>query len=156
MTNAPQRILVVANETVTGRVLLEAIEVLAATADTEVLALAPALNSKFAHWTSSDDNARRAAEIRLARCVELLSAAGLRAEGLVGDADPLQAVEDALRLFPANQIVIATHLEERSNWLARDIVNRAREQFRRPILHIVVDVEREREYLSAGGVVVRR
>ena len=150
MTNAPQRILVVANETVTGRVLLESIEALATTPDTEVLALAPALNSKFGHWTSSDGNARRAAELRLARCVELLTAAGLRTEGLVGDADPLQAVEDALRLFPADQIVIATHTEERSNWLARDIVTRAREQFRRPILHIVVDLEREREYVPVG------
>ena len=150
MTTAPQRILVVANETVTGSVLLESIGALATTPDTEVLALAPALNSKFAHWTSSDGNARRAAELRLAHCIELLDAAGLRAEGLVGDADPLQAVEDALRLFPADQIVIATHPEERSNWLAHDIVNRAREQFRRPVLHIVVDSEREREYVSAG------
>ncbi len=149
MKNAPHRILVVANETVIGDVLRDAIESLA-TADAEVLAVAPALNSRIAHWASSDDGARRAAELRLAHCVNMLAAAGLRAEGCVGDADPLQAVEDILRSFPADQIIVATHPEGRSNWLARDVVARMRRRFAPPIMHIVVDLEREQEYLATG------
>lgn len=149
MKNAPHRILVVANETVIGDVLRDAIESLA-TADAEVLAVAPALNSRIAHWASSDDEARRAAELRLAHCVNMLAGAGVRVEGCVGDADPLQAVEDTLRSFPADQIIVATHPEGRSNWLARDVVARMRLRFAPPIVHIVVDLEREREYLATG------
>ena len=150
MVHPTQRILVVANETVGGQVLIETLTHLAATCDAEVLALAPALNSRLAHWTSSDDAARRDAETRLARCIGLLAGAGVHAEGVVGDADPVRAMEDALRLFPADQIVIATHPEERSNWLARDVVTKARSSFGRPVVHIVVDLERHAEYLVAA------
>ncbi|MBA3844160.1 MAG: hypothetical protein H0X39_16355 [Actinobacteria bacterium] len=150
MFGQPQRILVVANETVIGNALLEAVVQIATTPEAQVLALAPALNSRIAHWASSEDRAREDAELRLARCVEVLTAADVHAEGLVGDADPLQAVEDALRLFPAEQIIVATHPEQRSNWLARDIVMRMRKRFDQPVLHIVVDLERAQEYLHAA------
>ncbi len=156
MVRTPQRILVVANETVGGQVLIESLAELAATSDSEVLVVAPALNSRLAYWTSNDTAARRAAGRRLSDCIERLTAAeldprgGVRAEGLVGDSDPLCAIEDALRMFAADQIVIATHPERRSNWLARDIVERARTRFGRPVLHIVVDLEHAAEYLVAA------
>ncbi len=150
MVQPSQRILVVANETVGGSVLIESLTALAASSDSEVLVLAPALNSRLAYWTSSDDGARVEAELRVAGCIALLTAAGIRATGLVGDSDPLRAVEDVLRLYPADQLVIATHPEERSNWLARDIVERSREKFGRPVVHIVVDLEHCAEYLVAA------
>jgi hypothetical protein len=58
---------------------------------------------------------------------------------IVCDSDPLQALTDALRVFSADEIVIATHSPSRSNWLARNLVDRARAQCRRPIVHVVVD-----------------
>ena len=150
MTPTIERILVVANETASSAVLVQSLAGLVGSSDVEVLTVAPALSSRLAYWTSGDDAALRAAEHRLARSIELLTSAGIRAEGLVGDANPLQAITDALALFPADHIVIATHPENRSNWLARNIVTRAREQFVQPILHIVVDAERRREYLIAA------
>jgi hypothetical protein len=150
MVHQAKRILVVANETIGGDVLIETIARVAPASEAEVLALAPALTSRLAYWTSSDDRARRDAEHRLARCIELLAAAGVHAEGVVGDADPLRAIEDALHLFPADQMVIATHPEERSNWLARNVVAKSREAFGLPVLHIVVDLERHAEYLMAA------
>jgi hypothetical protein len=150
MVHATQRILVVANETVGDKTLIDSLAHLAAVAAAEVLVVAPALNSRLAYWTSSDSTPRRAAEHRLTRCLQSFKTAGVRAEGLVGDADPLQAMQDALRLFRADEIVIATHPEERSNWLAHDIVSRAREAFGKPVLHIVVDVEHAAEYLVAA------
>jgi hypothetical protein len=148
-----RRILVVSNETVIGTVLHQAIRFRARNVGGDVLVVAPALNSRLRHWLSDVDPARRAAEGRLARSLERLSAAGIRARGQVGDSDPLQAIEDALSTFPADEIIIATHPEDRSNWLARDIVARARTRFAAPILHIVVDLSRQREYVADARAV---
>jgi GABA permease len=143
------RVLVVANETVTSDVLRRTIELAATRTETDVLVVAPALNTRLGHWSSADDGARRSAEERLAACLASLRRDGVRVEGLVGDADPLLAAEDALRLFPADELVIATHPEGQSNWLARNVVARARVRFRIPIVHIVVDPVRGREFIAA-------
>jgi hypothetical protein len=50
----------------------------------------------------------RAAERRLDRCLAALRAGGIRAEGVLGDADPLLALDNTLRLFPAEEILIAS------------------------------------------------
>ena len=144
-----RRILVISNETVTGTVLHEAIRFRARNVGGEVLVVSPALNTRVRHWMSDSDRARRAAEARLAASLERFTAVGVHARGQIGDGDPMQAIADALELFPADEIIIATHPEERSNWLAHDLVTRARLRFDPPILHIVVDLDRRREYLAA-------
>ena len=70
--------------------------------------------------------------------------AGISAQGHVGDADPVQAIEDALRTFGPDEVIISTHPEGRSHWLERDIVEHARERFAVPITHVVVDLEAQR------------
>jgi len=145
---AGRRILVISNETVEGTVLHEAIRFRAHNVEGEVLVVAPALNSRLRHWMSDTDGARAAARRRVDRCLERLSAAGVRARGEVGDADPIQAIADALRVFAADEIVIATHPEARSHWLAHDLVDRARLRFDAPVLHVVVDLDAGREYLE--------
>ena len=87
-------------------------------------------------------------------CLQSLRATGLVANGRVGDADPLLAIEDALRIFPANEILIATHPEGRSNWLARNIVGRARARYRLPVQHLVVDSLGGTEFLAASSEIV--
>ena len=74
----------------------------------------------------------------------------MQARGEVGDGDPLQAIEDALRTFGADEIIISTHPEGRSNWLERGIVENARERFPVPITHVVVDLETAREDVRAN------
>ncbi len=139
-----KRILVVANETIEGEVLHKAIQDSAAA---EVHVIAPALNSRLRHWVSDEDEAHRSAGDRLAACLARLRNAGLDARGSVGDADPLQALADGLHFFPADEIIIATHPEGRSHWLARNLVDRARSRFAQPILHVVVDSANAREYV---------
>jgi len=141
-------ILVIANETVEGTALHEAIHVRARNADADVLVVAPALNSRLRHWFSDEDDARRAAEARLTSCLDRLDDAGIAARGRVGDADPLQAIADALHLFSADEIVIATHTKSRSHWLTRNVVARARAKFGLPVLHVVVDAAHAREYVA--------
>jgi ribosomal protein S18 acetylase RimI-like enzyme len=137
------KILVIANETVDSEALNEVVVAAAYGARARVLVVAPALNSRLRHWVSDSDSAREAARERLGRCLRRLDRAGVEAEGLIGDSDPLQAAVDALHLFPADEIVIATHPEHRSNWLARNLVERLSERFDGPIVHLVVDAERE-------------
>jgi hypothetical protein len=137
---AERRILVVANETVAGRELLEHLHTRADGADTHVLVVAPALNTRLRHLFADVDRAREEAEVRLAGSIESLRAEGIAARGAVGDSDPIRAIEDALFEFEADEIVISTHPPERSNWLEKKAVERARERFPQPITHIVVDL----------------
>jgi hypothetical protein len=140
-----RRILVIANETVGGHVLRSAILAKSLDVREEVLVVTPALNSPLKHWVSDDDGARAAAQERLDESLAKLSEAGVEARGEVGDGDPLQAMEDALRTFGADEIIISTHPEGRSNWLERGVVEKAHERFSVPITHVVVDLERERQ-----------
>jgi nucleotide-binding universal stress UspA family protein len=137
VSSRPRRVLVISNETVEAEILRDTI---AARADrTQVLVVAPALNTRLRHWLSDEDPARRAAERRLGGAVAGLRAAGVDVDGSVGDADPLTAIEDALATFSADELLIATHPEARSNWLAHDLVGRACARFSLPVLHLVVD-----------------
>jgi hypothetical protein len=140
-----RRILVVANETVGGQKLRSMIEERSRGIRTEVLVCTPALNSRLRFWASDEDSARIAAQERLDASLDRLRSDGIDASGEVGDANPLQAMEDALRTFGADEIIISTHPEGRSHWLERGVVEQARERFTVPITHVVVDLDRERE-----------
>ncbi len=140
-----RRILVVANETVGGATLRDCIRKRSEGVREEVLVVAPALNSPIRHWASDEDGARAVAENRLEASLGLLRSGGVNARGEVGDAEPLQAIEDALRTFGADEIIISTHPEGRSQWLERGVVSKARERFAVPITHVVVDLDAARE-----------
>ena len=85
--------------------------------------------------------ARLAAQKRLDATLERLSSLDVEAHGKVGDVDPLVAVEDAVRLFRPQEIVVSTHPEGRSNWLERGVVTALRERYDVPVTHVVVDLE---------------
>jgi len=133
-----RRVLVVANETL-GSDRIWDVAHLEAGDGTQIVVVAPALNGRLAFWASDDDGARRAAGERLRRSLAALRRRGYDAEGIVGDADPVLAIEDALRVFPADEIVVATHPDPESNWLERRVVARARLRFPQPIHHVIVD-----------------
>jgi hypothetical protein len=138
-----RRILVIANETVGGQRLRQTLQEKAQDVGAELFVVSPALNSPLRHWVSDEDNARAAAQQRLDASLAQLAGDGLRARGEVGDGDPLQALEDALRKFGADEIVISTHPAGKSHWLEQNLVDRARERFELPITHVVVDLEAE-------------
>jgi hypothetical protein len=74
----------------------------------DLLLLAPATNSAVAHWLSDLRRARFDAQRRLTLSVAALATAGVDARGEVGDSDTVQAVEDTLRSFPAQEVVFVT------------------------------------------------
>jgi GABA permease len=139
-----RRLLVVANQTVGGRALLGEIVNRSRGADSEILVVTPALaSSRAAHWSSDLDEAIELARQRLELSLQAIQEAGLRARGQVGDSEPNVAIEDALRQFAADEIIISTHPPERSRWLENGVVERARREIELPVTHVVVDLEAE-------------
>jgi hypothetical protein len=141
-----RRLLVVANETVGGRALLSEIKRHSEGMKTRVHVVVPALNSPLKHWTSDEDGARDAAQARLAASLAAMHDGGIEAEGEIGDGEPLQAIEDALRTFAPDELIISTHPEGRSHWLEKGVVTGARERFAMPVTHVVVDLEAEQHH----------
>jgi hypothetical protein len=135
-----RRVLVVANETVTGEELLSTISTLALTQKTVFQVVCPALNSRLKTYTSDEDPAREAAQKRLDVTLARLTSVGIDAHGLVGDGDPLVAVDDAVRTFGPKEIVISTHPPGKSNWLERGVVDSVRARYDVPVTHVVVDL----------------
>jgi hypothetical protein len=139
-------ILVVANETVGGRALLQEIERRIRGKRGAVHVVAPALVESRVKFALADvDEARELARARLEKSVAALARLGIEATGDVGDADPNLAIEDALRLFPADEVIISTHPPERSTWLENSVVEQAQRDLNLPVTHVVVDLEAETE-----------
>ena len=97
--------------------------------ESEILVVAPALNSRLRRWLSDEDDARRLAAERADVTVERLERRGLHAHGQIGDGDPLQAIADALPVFHADEIVIAGDTS-----VAERLAARARARFGLPVL----------------------
>jgi GABA permease len=140
-----RRFLVIANETVGGEKLREEIRRRAEDYEERVRVICPTLLSRVRFIASDEDAARAQAQERLDHSISRLREIGINCEGEVGEADPVQAIEDGLRTFGADEIIISTHPEGRSLWLERGVVQRARARFDVPITHVVVDLEAERE-----------
>jgi uncharacterized membrane protein len=142
------RLLVVANETVQGEALLNEIRDRCHGRRSEVMVVTPALAaSRASHWASDIDEAIELARQRMELSLIEIRQLGLKAKGEIGDSDPNMAIEDALRVFPADEIVISTHPPDRSRWLEHGVVDKAREQIELPITHVVVDLAAGRAML---------
>jgi hypothetical protein len=139
------RVIVLANQTVGGRALLEEITNRCSGRKSEILVVVPALTtSPLEHWASDVDGAIAEAKQRLEDSLRAMESAGLVAEGKVGDHhEPNAALEDALRYFAADEVIISTHPPQKSKWLERGVVDRARREVPLPITHVVVDLEAE-------------
>jgi hypothetical protein len=97
----------------------------------DVLVLAPLDISSLDRWTSDVEGSREAARRRIAVSMGSLAAARLDAHGLVGDDDPVQAVEDALRTFPAHEVVFVT-----PRGAGEPAVAEVRRRLDRPVRHL--------------------
>jgi hypothetical protein len=139
------RILVVANETVGGRALLEEIRNRGKGRRSEILVVVPALTaSQLEHWASDVDGAISDARRRLDESLATMREAGLGVSGRVGDHhEPNASIEDALREFAADELIISTHPPARSRWLEQGVVERARREIPLPVTHVVVDLQAE-------------
>lgn len=139
-----KRVLVVANETVAGKPLIDAIRKRAAGEEVHAHVISPQNQPKHG-YVIYDEHVRDAAENRLEMTLALLREAGIEADGEVMDPDPYSAVMDALGEQDYDEIVISTHPETRSGWLRQGLVDRVERAARRPVEHVVVDLDAERD-----------
>jgi hypothetical protein len=139
-----RQILVVANETVVSPALVDLIEEKAKDGAVYVTVLAP-INQPRQGYVVYYDTRRAAARRRLEKTLDLLRSAGVPADGIVVESDPVSALQDAIHQLEPDEIVVSTHPQQKSGWLRRNAV----EQMRRvagdlPFQHVVVDLAAER------------
>lgn len=143
----PRHVLVVANETVAGRALIDAIAERARGGPIRVTVVCPQ-NDPPAGYVVYEDSRRSSAERRLRRTLDLLHEAGIAARGAVVAPDPLDALRDALHQYaPVDEVLISTHPGAvRSSWLRAGLVDRARKVAGEiPVSHVEVDLASPRD-----------
>jgi hypothetical protein len=134
-----KHVLAIANETVAGRSLIEAIERRAKDGPIQVTVICP-VNQPNEGYVVYEDTRRAAAGRRLDRTLAMLRRAGISAHGLVVEAEPVQAAKDAIAQLDVDEIVVSTHSEQRSGWLRRDVVERIRDIAGTiPVEHVVAE-----------------
>jgi GABA permease len=143
-TSPASRVLVLANETVEGRELLNELRSIDRSGRAKYFVCVPAnpIDTGTAMYEGAVymwDATVQAAQERLDRTLTVLRSENLDADGELGSFKPLKALEDAVGQFKPDRLVICTLPEERSAWLRFDIVDRARETYRLPVTHVVVD-----------------
>jgi hypothetical protein len=128
---------VVASETLAGEELGRELRA-AGGAGVELDVLAPILASRSHYWASDVDRERAEARERLEASLAWAAEQGFAAKGEVGDPDPLVAIEDELRDFGADEVIIATNPREQTSWLARRMLGHLERELDVPVRHIVV------------------
>ena len=140
MTDDATSILVVANETLVGTELVDALRRRAEQGPIRVSVVAP-LTQPRGGYVVYRDSRRAAAGRRLDRVLAALRLAGIPAHGSVFDDEPLAAVKDVLASEDVDEIVVSTHPESTSGWLRKDLVVEVRKAAGdRPVEHVVSDV----------------
>ena len=136
------RVLVIANRTLHGDELRDVLR-RRSVDGAELHVVAPILASRTHYLASDVDKELEEARERLDPARAWARAEGLVATGRVGDANAaLGAIEDELRLFGADEVIISTLPPGRSNWLETGIVERLRDELDIPVTHTVVQPDR--------------
>lgn len=128
-----RRVLVVANRTLCDPALLDALRASAAVGPARFHVLVPA-SHPLGMW--SDADAEDQAAERLDRILTMLQESGIVADGGIGDASPVTAVADLLRIATFDEIIVSTLPTGISAWLASGVVRRMR-HFGLPVTHVV-------------------
>jgi len=105
--------------------------------DAEIHVVAPASNISRLDWlTNAEDDARGDA-LELAETTAEASPTD-NVDAAVGDSDPVQAIEDALRKFPhTDEVIIITLPDESASWLETGAGEEAQHRFAVPVTHLV-------------------
>jgi hypothetical protein len=135
-------ILVVANETLGGRSLLDAVRSRAAEGDVRFVICVPQ-NRPRSGLVVYDDAVFDAAQVRVDLALEFIRAEHIDVIGEVGDPDPYTATIDAVHAYRPSEIIISTYPETRSGWLRRDLVDRVRDATGLPVEHVIADPDTE-------------
>jgi hypothetical protein len=105
--------------------------------DAEMLVVAPASEISRLDWlTNAEDEARDEAASLAEKTAEATPTENVEAS--VGDSDPVKAIEDALRTFPADEIIVVTRPDDQAGWLEEGTGETAQARFRRPVTRVTI------------------
>jgi hypothetical protein len=135
---ATYRVLVVADESCIDASFAGEIASHAAGRSVEALVVAPAIGSWLQRWTD-DEGAHKDAQRHLDDTVSALARAGITARGETGANDPLQAADDGMREFAANEIVFVTKPRTNTDWVEKGVIETAKARYPVPVTHIAID-----------------
>jgi hypothetical protein len=133
-------ILVVANETLGGKPLMDRVKEKAAEEEIRVVVCVPRTKPRDGNIIY-DEAVFDAAQVRIDLARKVLREEGIAAIGDVGDPDPFAATMDAIAEFRPDEVVISTYPAASSGWLRRDLIERVTEASQVPVEHVVVDLD---------------
>ncbi|MGH2528526.1 MAG: hypothetical protein ACRDH0_04175 [Actinomycetota bacterium] len=134
-----QRYLVVANQTLGGEHLVARVRELAYEGPCSFHIVVPVTPPTNHAWTEGE--IRAVAQGRLDRALARFREEGADATGEVGDANPVLAVEDALRVQGFDEIIVSTLPPGISRWLKLDLPHRVEAAFGLPVTHVVGEAQ---------------
>jgi hypothetical protein len=135
-------VLVLANETIGGKPLLDAIQARHEQGDAAFFIVVPRTRPRYGN-VIYDEAVRSSAQVRVDLALAFARQHGMKASGEVGDEDPYNAALDAVSEFKIDEIIVSTHPSTSSGWLRRDLPERIRESTGLPVSHITVDIANE-------------
>ncbi len=137
-----REVLVVANRTLGGVKLLDAVRARATAGDVRFRLVVPQ-TKPAAGLVIYDEAVRESAQVRVDLAMSAVTGEGIDATGEVGDPDPFLATMDAVAERRPDEIVVSTHPATQSGWLRRDLIERIENASGLPVEHIVTDIEQE-------------
>jgi hypothetical protein len=137
-----KEVLVIANRTLGGAKLLEAVRERAAAGDVRFRLVVPQTKPS-AGLVIYAEAVRESAQVRVDLALSAVAAEGIAASGEVGDPDPFNATMDAIAVHRPDEIILSTHPAQHSGWLRRDLIERIQNASALPVRHVVVDLEQE-------------
>jgi hypothetical protein len=138
-----RHILVIANETVAGRTVIDAIKQRAREGEEVLVTVICPVNQPNEGYVVYEDSRRSSAGRRLDQTLQALRTSSIPAHGMVVETDPVAAVRDALAQLdpPVTEVIVSTHPEARSGWLRRNVVERIQDAAGdTPVEHVVADL----------------
>jgi hypothetical protein len=158
-------ILVLANETIGGAKLLDAIRERHAQGDARFHVVVPLTRPRHGN-VIYDEAVRDSAQVRVDLALAFMREEGIEGTGEVGDGDPLNAAKDAIAEHRIDEIIVSTLPAQSSGWMKRDLIEALEGETGLPVHHVVVDLAREglpfdvtlvvANQTAAGGALVER
>ena len=135
-----KRYLIVANQTLGGRHLLDEIRERADQGPCAFHVVVPA-TPVHEQWVHTEGEARAVAEQRLAMALERFEQLGVEVTGEVGDERPIDAIRDALLEEIYDGIILSTLPAGISRWIGMDLPNQVERAFSLPVTHVIAEAE---------------
>src|SRR5215203_1950935 len=158
-------ILVLANETIGGEKLLDAIRERHGQGDARFHVVVPQIRPRHGN-VIYDEAVRDSAQVRVDLALSFMQNEGIEGRGEVGDGDPLNAAKDAIAEYGIDEIIVSTLPASSSGWMKRDLIEALESETGLPVTHVVVDLAREglpfdvtlvvANQTVAGGALVER